>query len=695
MAHANMAGSGLFDHRTTSSEDLANINLANKDLANAAAPARHVLREAYIEAAWQRCRDDYGLDPHQPPPGEHIGGAALKQLREELGLFERVGRAEMNRLLSQISHQVGASDAASRYVLMLTDATGTILDAFTDNANAECARTANMAPGFLWDERHGGVNGPGTCLHDRRSRVVHRDDHYFIRNSRMTCSAAPIWGSNGALLGVLDATCLNCDDSRASQVPTIALVSMSARIIEQLHFTHSFRDCMILRFHERPELVGLPYDSLLAIDEQGQIRAVDSTVPAQLGKETHTQLVGHSVAELFDISTDRLFEHAETQPFAIWPIAHGADRHGYASIWPAKHARARTRPRTPSGMGAEKAMPLRSLARPRHKPVPTLAALAGADPVMAENVWRAERVMDRDINILLLGETGTGKDSFARAIHQASARSDDPFIAMSCAAIPEQLIESELFGYEAGAFTGARTGGMRGKALAAHGGTLFLDEIGDMPLSIQARLLRLLEEKEIVPLGSSTPIPVDIRVVSATHRDLDALVARGEFRMDLFFRLNGVTLTMPSLRARADRAALIEQICRDESAGTPMSFAPDAWQAMLAHDWPGNIRELRNTLRTAIAFAEGGRIERTHLPRLIAGAAPPVAPAALPDRPHNHPPGSSAPDAPGGNADERTQIALALDQQHWRIAATATALGISRNTLYRKMHRFGLMKDLQ
>jgi transcriptional regulator of acetoin/glycerol metabolism len=681
MTHAAMAGSSRSDRRTPSPEGLATTGANLRPMVRGT-HAPYIPREAYIEAAWQRCRDEYRLDPDQPPPGEHIGGTALKLLREERGLFERVGRVEMHRLLGQINHQVTQSAGASRYVLMLADASGAILDAFTDNANTDDARIANMAPGFLWNERHAGVNGPGTCLHDRRARVVHREDHYFTRNSRMTCSAAPIWGSNGTLLGVLDASSLDCDDSRAAQVPTIALVSMSARIIEQMHFTHCYRDCMILRFHERPELVGLPYDSLLAIDEQGNIRAVDNTVPTQLGKPDHTAMIGRSVAELFDITTDRLFEHAETEAFAIWPIAHGADRHGFASIWPAKQTRSRARTSLPANQ--PKSAAPRSIPRQPAPAGATLAAFGGTDPVMIDNVWRAERVMNRDINILLLGETGTGKDSFSRAIHRASERRAQPFIAMSCAAIPEQLIESELFGYEAGAFTGARAGGMRGKALAAHGGTLFLDEIGDMPLTIQARLLRLLEEKEIVPLGSSTPIPVDIRVVSATHRDLEALVASGGFRMDLFYRLNGVTLTMPPLRARTDRATLIDLLCRQEST-TPIVISADARQALLAHDWPGNIRELRNTLRTAIAFAEGGIVELVHLPPV--GRVTDVNPASrLPDAPLVKP-------AAGTPSDERAHIVATLEHYHWRIAASATALGISRNTLYRKMHRYGLMAD--
>lgn len=650
-----------------------------------APPGRDFRHEDYIEAAWRRCRDEYGLNPEAPPAAVHVGGAALRHIREEHALFERLGRVEMHRLLGQIGQQTGTSATPSRYVLMLTDAEGTVLDVFTDSANAARAQAANMVPGFLWDEPHAGVNGPGTSLHDRRSRVVHRDEHFFTCNNNMTCSAVPVWGANGRLLGAIDATCLDCDDSRAAQVPTIALVSMSARIIEQLHFTNSFRDCMIMRFHERPELVGLPYDSLLAVDGDGLIRAVDNSVPAMLGASGHETLVGRSVAEVFDISLDRLMEHAETQPFAIWPIAHGDDRHGFASVWPAKRARARlavgatASRRVLGGVEPRAARKLPAMTRPRRDTPPSLAALAGADPAMAHNVWRAERVMNRDINILLLGETGTGKDTFARAIHNASGRSGAPFVAMSCAAIPEQLIESELFGYEAGAFTGARPGGARGKAVAAHGGTLFLDEIGDMPLAIQARLLRLLEEREIVPLGSTTPINVDIRVISATHRDLEAMVARGAFRMDLYYRLNGVALTMPGLRGRADRQQLIETICAEESEDGAVTIAPAAMAAMTAYDWPGNIRELRNTLRTALAFAESGRIEVHHLPHVIVERLDAVAAA--------QPPAAPSPDP------ERARIVAALDEHHWRIGTTAASLGMSRNTLYRKLHRFGLMNE--
>ena len=630
-------------------------------------------REAYIEAAAWRCREEYKLDPAALPHSEHIGGAALQRRHEELALFERVGRPEMRRLFGEL--------ARTDHLLLLTDETGTILEICADATNIALARAAGMAPGFIWDERHEGTNGPGTCLHDGRPRVVHRDDHFFLSNRRMTCSAAPIWGANGRLLGALDASRLHSSDSRESQAPTIALVSFAARIIEQLYFTSLFTDCLIMRLHDRPAAVGLPWDALLAITEDGRIRAADNAAPARLGLSDAASLLGRSVAELFDISPERLFERAEREPSAAWPIGNGR---GYASFWPSRRG---SRPSAARAASAPAESPmLRGERDPRaarpSSPIAArriaLVAPPDCDPRIAENITRANRVMDRDIHILLQGETGTGKDTFARAIHRASGRFDRPFVVINCAAIPETLIESELFGYEPGAFTGARSGGMRGKVLAAQGGTLFLDEIGDMPLLVQARLLRLLEDKEVVPLGGTRPIPVDLKVISATHRDLQKLVESGDFRIDLYYRLNGITLTLPPLRERGDRHALIAAI-REEACGA-MAIDPAALAALMAHDWPGNIRELRNALRTAIALAGAGPVELDHLP-------PSLRTCSAPHR--GVPPDAGA--LPDDGNDERAQIRRELERQHWHIGRTAAALGISRNTLYRKLHRYGLM----
>jgi len=634
-------------------------------------------REAYIDAAWRRCVEQYRLDPHSKPRAEHIGDVALQHRREALSLFQRVGRAEMRRLQDQISQQIVQPRLSTpRFALMLVDERATVLETLSDPTMEAYAAECDMRPGFVWDEAHAGSNGPGTCVHDGRARLIHREEHFFRCNRTMSCSAAPIWGADGGLLGALDISFFDCHDSRQGQVMTGTLVSLSARIIEQLHFTQQHADALVMHIHEHPEFIGLPYGSLAAIGEDGRILAVDGSLPNRLGYSSRAALVGRSAADLFDVSLDRLFEHAQTMPMQAWPVGYG-NGHAFASLRPPRRREARPAGRRALGDRSPKAARVQD--RPQSA---SLYALAGEDPVMLRNVWRAEHVMDRDIHLLLLGETGTGKDTFARAIHAASERRDKPFVVMSCAAIPESLIESELFGYEAGAFTGARSGGARGKALAANHGTLFLDEIGDMPLTIQARLLRLLEEKEVVPLGTSTPVAVDIRVISATNKDLEAMVESGQFRMDLFYRLNGVALTLPALRARADRSALIERVARRENGGVPIEISPDTKQVLLSYNWPGNIRELRNALRTAIAFADDGPVELVHLPGAVTRGArvEPRAPSA---------------DGEGANPAEHAQILSELERQHWRITSTAAALGISRNTLYRKLHRYGLLPPIK
>lgn len=617
--------------------------------------------EAYVAAAWERCLKDYHLDPGGTPPSEQVGSKLLEKRRAQLGPLSQIARAEMRRLFGQI--------APSHYLLLLTDAEGLILERMCKPGHDELLRRIDLAPGFIWDERHEGTNGPGTCLHDRRPRLIHRAEHFFARNGRMTCSAAPLWGPNGQLLGALDASHFDCPDSRESQVPTLALVATSTRIIEQSYFTSSFKDCWILRFHDQVEMVSQLHAAMLAVDEHGRVRAADSTAPARLGMVSHEALVGRGIEELLELSPSRFFADAQARPHQIWPATSRTGHLLYAAIWP---------PQEPPPAAAV----TRTTAVPPRKRA-DLGQYRLGDPLMAHNVWCAERVMNRDIHILLQGETGTGKDTFARAMHMSGERRDKPFVALSCAAIPETLIESELFGYDAGAFTGARAGGMRGKVVAAHGGTLFLDEIGDMPLALQARLLRLLEEKEVMPLGSSRSISIDVRVISATNRDLRQMVQEGSFRKDLYYRLSGLVLTLPPLRERRDIGELVRAIAAEENAGMRVAFAPDALAALLAHSWPGNIRELRNTLATAIALASGAPLELSHLgPDFTAAPDTAGEKAPLPPQPR-----AGTDETNPLALVERERLLLELKRRHWNATATAAALGISRNTLYRKLRR--------
>jgi transcriptional regulator of acetoin/glycerol metabolism len=314
--------------------------------------------------------------------------------------------------------------------------------------------------------------------------------------------------------------------------------------------------------------------------------------------------------------------------------------------------------------------------------------LRSADARVAENARIAQRVAGKRLPILLLGETGAGKEVFARAIHDASARRNRPFIAVNCGALPESLIESELFGYAPGAFTGARRHGARGKIAMADGGTLFLDEIGDMPLALQTRLLRVLAEGEVLPLGSETPVRVDIDVVCATHRDLAQMAGAGAFRDDLYYRLSGAVLTLPPLRERRDIAMLIDMVFAEEAqaAGRPLALDATLATRLAAFAWPGNLRQLRNAMRYACAVCDTVLVEARHLSADLAASLPPLATPATSGSPAGIPPASALSDE-----DERARIVAALTAHRWRPNAAALALGISRATLYRRMAKLAIV----
>jgi transcriptional regulator of acetoin/glycerol metabolism len=333
----------------------------------------------------------------------------------------------------------------------------------------------------------------------------------------------------------------------------------------------------------------------------------------------------------------------------------------------------------------------------------TLEDLAGEDPQMLRNVRCAHRICDTNVSVLIQGPTGSGKEAFAHAIHLASRRAGRAFVAVNCAAIPETLIESELFGYKSGAFTGARREGLRGRIVQSSGGTLFLDEIGDMPLALQSRLLRVLEEREVLPLGSEGAVAVDLHVLAASHRNLREMIARGAFREDLYYRLNGITLELPALRERSDKERLIQHALAAETGnGRPAAIERDALQRLLAYSWPGNIRELRNVIRTALAICEGGVVRALDLPREIRDDEPPHDQRAAASSASFHvsvPASGAEADAAGGpaapphnrlQAAERAALLSAIEELHGNMSRVAEELGVSRNTLYRKIKRHGI-----
>jgi transcriptional regulator of acetoin/glycerol metabolism len=624
-----------------------------------------------ITQSWIRCLDEYKLDPGTCAEPEVVPPAELQERQERLANVLAVAKVEMANLYQQL--------AGSGYAIMLTDHEGVLLNYFGDPAFTHAASKTGLMPGAVWSEPVQGTNGMGTCLFERRPLTVHQDEHYLSRNIGLSCAAAPIFDHQGGLVGVLDAS----GESRLAQQHTLALVSMSVQMIENRVFLHQFRHDYILRFHNRPEFVGTLSEGAIALSITGKVLAATRCALFQLGFSNRTELVGRDITEVFNITFSGLVDSSVRKGFHPVPVfeIHNGARFFAVVYQPVSAPGGRQSPGAALPSGAPPKIAAGSTGC-------ALDTLQLGDPAMAANVAVAKRVLERNVPIMLLGETGTGKEMFARAIHASGSRASRPFVAINCASIPESLIESELFGYRSGAFTGASKDGQRGKLLQANSGTLFLDEIGDMPAALQARLLRVLEEREVVPLGSETPVKLDIRLISATHCDLQNKIGLGEFRADLYYRLQGVALTLPPLRERADRRALIRHLATEESdAGCQVELDEQLLALLDRQRWPGNVRQLRHLLRAMIALRETDRLTLRDLPpEYRTGAAALVAPVYSPDAPPDIPAASLNP----LESAERRALLQELQRHDWNLSSVARQLSISRNTLYRKLQRLDI-----
>jgi len=630
----------------------------------------------HVAKSWSRCLTEYGIEPQGARATAVLEATQLRERQQKMGELLGIARAEMESLYDQI--------AGSGYAVILADADATILSTITDPALKREFRNAGLWHGALWDEPHEGTNGLGTCVAERASVTIHRDEHFMGYNLSMSCSGAPILDAYGGLLGVLDASSVNCNDTRVIQRHTMALVNMSANLIARYHFLREFSHAWVLRFHSRPEFVGLLHEALVAVSGEGIILAVNESALTQLGHPDRDTMIGRPIEEVFQFAFATLDQRATTAPQTIWPIRdvqHGRRFFGLVRAPQQGNHSANGTTAHATSEPAARNMPSSPLLEGGRRHV-------GADPRMQHNFNCAQQLFGKRVPILLQGATGTGKEAFARAMHQMSPWASRAFVAVNCGSIPESLIESELFGYTRGAFTDADRHGRPGKILQSSGGTLFLDEIGDMPLTLQTRLLRVIEEYEIVPLGGDTPVPVELHVISASHRDIRQMVAEGEFREDLYYRLNGTTLHLPLLRDRADRAELIEVLLLEENpGGDPVRILPDALHALLNYHWPGNIRQLRNVLRTAAALCRDGVIRLPNLPQELLdeagneprpiGGVTPVATSAVSDGCCRTPLDSA----------EHATLLRELERNRWNITHTADALGVSRNTLYRKIRK--------
>jgi transcriptional regulator of acetoin/glycerol metabolism len=627
----------------------------------------------WVDVSWRRCLRDFNLDPAREYQPTVLDRSRLTELHAEHDDLVQIARAEMDSLYDQI--------AGSGYALLLADTQGVILCEKVDPSLKQLFGRAGLILGAEWSERCEGTNGIGTCAAEARPITIHQDDHFRARHGTLSCSAAPIHDSAGNLIAVLDASCINPGGTRESQLHTVALVNTSARLIEKCLFLRRHRGEAMLRFHHRPEFVDLLHDGAIAVAQDGIIVATDVTGMKLLGAQSRRDLVGCSIADVFDTTFDELVATSAAGRRAVWELRDNRlGRRYYASLVGGAEA-------SPARVSSTRLSQPREIGSiPAGRSALSLADLAGDDPQMQRNVRNARRVADSNVSVVIFGPTGSGKEVFAKALHQASSREKFPFVAVNCAAIPETLIESELFGYARGAFTGAKKEGMRGRIVQSSGGTLFLDEIGDMPLLAQTRLLRVLEEMEVTPLGCEAPVKVNLRVMCASHRNLRDLMHRGEFREDLYYRLNGICIELPPLALRRDKERLIEDcISRESFLGTPIGLDEQARALLAEYSWPGNFRELRNTVRSAIAICDSNRIGVADLPaeigRQAAGAGHLSPPAPRSPVPAHEVSLESA---------ERQALLQVIQQHHWNMTLVAEYLKISRNTLYRKIKRHAI-----
>lgn len=622
--------------------------------------AHRSTQRALIEASWIRCKA-LGLDHGSDPEARRDGLATSFPEKGYEFLTETTGREVLPYYESILSN--------SKSIILLTDSQGWVLNGWGDQRFVEPGKKALFQRGMNWQERVNGTNAIGTCIATGQAVQVLRDEHFLRANRFMIGSAAPILDTDRSLLGVLNVS----SDTYLPQAHTLGMVKLMSQSIENRLIIQRCRQAhFLLTFSTNLDNIDSQWSGLLAFDEEGRIKAANRRAELMAGKN----LCETMIDQLFNCVLADLKNHPEQLPA---PLRLNTRQTVYGLI---------KKPYTPDQVGAPTATQPAERRSPRD-PI-SLDRIGFGDARISRCIRQAECIIEKDIPILVRGETGVGKEVFVKALHQHSSRRSAPLVAINCAAIPAELVESELFGYERGAFTGANNKGASGLIRKAHQGTLFLDEIGEMPLGAQARLLRVLQERTVTPLGSTEAYPVDIKLVTATNRCLRTRIAEGTFRQDLFYRINGLNLELPPLRARTDKADLFRQLhrlYREEQHKHPLS--DDLIRLFERHPWPGNIRQLVSVLQVGLAMAGEAPLEQWHLPDDFFVDLQKQAEAESTENDLEHRLSLSA--AATRGAIPKPDEMLDLYQRHrGNVARMARELSVSRNTVYKRLKEHGL-----
>lgn len=633
---------------------------------------------AVIQDSWQRCIE-MGVDPEQKIVKKVYDKTKFKELLEENAQFIEVAIPFMENIYNFV--------AGSGFIVTLTDRNGIILKIIGDEDVLQRFRNGNFREGADWSERSAGTNAIGTSLAINKPIQIFAHEHFCRCSQYSACSSAPIHDPEGNVLGVLDMT---GDDHNVHSHTLGMVVAAAHAITNALAIISAEKRCQLSNRYQST-IINSISEALLATDMKGHITQLNAQARKILNLPPD-DLLGRDIFDVLPGNNEDLFTIITTGKYVTdteIAINTPKGRLKYTVT---------SRPIHKCSVTIDGIVLILNEIKRAKKIAQRLAGasavftfdnLIGRDKSFLKSVETGKIAASGESNILLLGESGTGKDVFAQSIHNESDRKNGPFVAINCAAIPRELIGSELFGYVEGAFTGAKRGGSLGKFELADGGTIFLDEIGEMPLELQATLLRVIEQKKLFRIGGQDVIPVDVRIIAATNQDLQDRVQQKLFRQDLYYRLNVMSIRMIPLRQRIDDIPLLVNYFYHrfiKKLGKQFYPIPKEYiEYLYNHSWPGNVRELQNVIERGVNLSRTGKLDVSLLPDEILNINSRMS-------------GIPQTDVIQTNTnleDVEREVIFKLMQEHeGNISKVANQLGIARSTLYRKLNKLGIKKEI-
>lgn len=620
--------------------------------------------KSYVLASHERCRL-MGIDTQRIYSSRIISGNDLQRKVEENKELILTATPFMNQLYNFVK--------GSNFFAILTDKEGCILNVIGDDEILSEAFKFKMLPGAFMDEKSIGTNAMSIALSEKSAVQISGKDHFINSYHRWTCSAAPIKNADGSLMGILDLTGY-CEYVHSH---TLGMVVAAANAIEQMITIKKYNNKLEIANKHTETIMNSISSGILTSDIFGKIGVANECLCDMFGF-SKSEIKNMNVQDLFrgfDIVVERLDSSQSFLNEDVYVNTRKNKLQFNLNAYPVYNYQNKVEEIVFVFMDIQKARKYAGKIL-SGRAVYTFDKIIGRNENFLNTIEYVKKISDSKSTILITGESGTGKEVFAQSIHNHSSRKDEPFIAVNCGAIPRDLIESELFGYEEGAFTGARKGGYSGKFEIANEGTIFLDEIGEMPLDMQVKLLRAIEEGIINKIGSSKQIPVNVRIIAATNKELEKEVQKGNFRRDLYYRLNVLPIYLPPLRKRQDDVPLLVEYFMKKISkhlNKKMVDVPDHYiEYLKSYEWPGNIRELENVIELIINTG------------LIPG---------------NYGTSTSFEEERNISMDaasfkleyvERQHIIKVIGEFNGNISNAAKALGIGRNTLYRKMADYGI-----